>query len=131
MAQSGKVENKLLRLQWSNNIKNWICHTTRQRGIYGINSQEISIVDKYLTRYDVNKVKFTIGLDRCEVGVYLGIPYESDANLTGEVSKLLICVSSINLVLVFWLEVSVLLSSYFLSIVDHKRKRQAEKNSIP
>ena len=42
---------------------------TRQRGIYDRNSQEITIVDEYLTRYDVNKVEFLIRSLRCEVVV--------------------------------------------------------------
>ena len=50
--------------------------------------QEIPIVDEYLTRYDVNKVEFLIRSDRCKEGVYLAIPYESEANIPLYISKL-------------------------------------------
>ena len=68
MASNGKVENVYLNIQWSNNNEKKIDQTTKQRGILGFNSQEIPIVDKYLTRYDVNKVEFSIRSNRCEVG---------------------------------------------------------------
>ena len=53
-----KIENLLISLQWSNNDESVINLMTRQRGIYDFNSQEIPIVDEYLTRYDVERKKY-------------------------------------------------------------------------
>ena len=56
--EGANLVTPLLMLQWSNNDKNEIKRTTTLQGKYGFNSQDIPIVDEYLTPYDVNGVEF-------------------------------------------------------------------------